>query len=79
MPALAALAQSIVVEEQAARRPMTVVIAPVVADEAEATFDVPDVAEPIAATVVESVTRTSVELSPRTEAPVRFAAVPAGA
>ena len=79
MPALAALAQRIIVEEQAARRPMTVVIAAVVADEAEATFDVPVVAEPIAATVVESVTRTSVELSPRTEAPVRFAAVPAGA
>ena len=79
MPALAALAQRIIVEEQAARRPMTVVIAAVVADEAEATFDVPVVAEPIAATVVESVTRTSVELSLRTEAPVRFAAVPAGA
>jgi hypothetical protein len=79
MPALAALAQRIVVEEQAARRPMTVVIAPVVADEADATFDVPVVVEPAAVTVVESVTRTSVEPSPRTEAPVRFAAVPAGA
>jgi hypothetical protein len=79
MPALAALAQRIVVEEQAARRPMTVVIAPVAADEAEATFDVPVVAEPVAVTVVEAVTRTSVEPSSRTEAPVRFAAVPAGA
>ena len=79
MPALAALAQRIVVEEQAARRPMTVVIAPVAADEAEATFDVPVVAEPVAVTVVEAVTRTAVEPSPRSEAPVRFAAVPAGA
>ena len=79
MPALAALAQRIVVEEQAARRPMTVVIAPVAADEAEATFDVPVVAEPVAVTVVEAVTRTAVESSPRSEAPVRFAAVPAGA
>jgi hypothetical protein len=79
MPALAALAQRIVVEEQAARRPMTVVIAAVVADEAEATVDVPVVVEPVAVTVVESVTRTPVEPSPRSEAPVRFAAVPAGA
>jgi hypothetical protein len=82
MPALAALAQRIVVEEQAARRPMTVVIAAVVADEAdeaEATFDVPVVVEPVAVTVVESVTRTSVEPSPRSEAPAHFAAVPAGA
>ena len=79
MPALAALAQRIVVEEQAARRPMTVVIAAVVTDEAEATIDVPIVVEPAAVTVVESVTRPSVEPSPRSEAPVRFAAVPAGA
>jgi hypothetical protein len=79
MPALAALAQRIVVEEQAARRPMTVVIAAVVTDEAEATVDVPVVAEPVAVTVVEAVSRTSVEPSPRSEAPVRFAAVPAGA
>jgi hypothetical protein len=79
MPALAALAQRIVVEEQAARRPVTVVIAAVVADEAEATIDVPVVVEPVAVTVVESVTRPSVEPSPRSEAPVRFAAVPAGA
>jgi len=79
MPALAALAQRIVVEEQAARRPMTVVIAAVVVDEAEVAIDVPIVTEPIAVTVVESVTRPSVEPSPRSEAPVRFAAVPAGA
>ena len=79
MPALAALAQRIVVEEQAARRPMTVVIAPVVADEAEATIDVPVVVESVAVTVVEAVSRTPVEPSPRSEAPVRFAAVPAGA
>ena len=79
MPALAALAQRIVVEEQAARRPMTVVIAPVVADEAEPTIDVPVVVESVAVTVVEAVSRTSVEPSPRSEAPVRFAAVPAGA
>ena len=76
MPALAALSTRIVVEEQAARRPMTVVIAPV-ADEvvAETASDVSALAEP----VVEVVILPSVESSPRSEAPVRFAAVPAGA
>ena len=76
MPALAALSTRIVVEEQAARRPMTVVIAPV-ADEvvAETASDISALAEP----VVEVVILPSVESSPRSEAPVRFAAVPAGA
>jgi hypothetical protein len=78
MPALAVLAQRIVVEEQAARRPVTVVIAPVAAEEVAISHDIPVVVEP-AATVVESLTRTSVEPTSRSEAPVRFAAVPAGA
>jgi hypothetical protein len=79
MPALAALAQRIVVEEQAARRPVTVVIAPVAAEEVAISHDVPADVEPVAAAAVESVTRTSVEPTLRSEAPVRFAAVPAGA
>jgi hypothetical protein len=79
MPALAALAQRIVVEEQAARRPVTVVIAPVAAEEVAISHDVPAEVEPVAAAAVESVTRTSVEPTSRSEAPVRFAAVPAGA
>lgn len=80
MPALAALSTRIVVEEQAARRPMTVVIAPVAEEVVpDATMDVSPVVEPVAAPVVESVTRPSVESSSRSEAPVRFVAVPAGA
>jgi hypothetical protein len=85
MPALAALSTQIVVEEQAARRPMAVVIAPV----AEAVVaqdivtDIPSddahMVEPVVASVVESVTRPAVESTSRSDAPVRFVAVPAGA
>jgi hypothetical protein len=74
MPALAALSTRVVVEEQAARRPMTVVIA--VAEEVVAE------AEPIVATVepvVDVVIRPSVDENPRSETPIRFVAVPAGA
>ena len=76
MPALAALSTRVVVEEQAARRPMTVVIAPV-ADEvvAEPASNVSAIVEP----VLDVVIRPSVDSSPRSEAPVRFVAVPAGA
>jgi hypothetical protein len=76
MPALAALSTRIVVEEQAARRPMTVVIAPV-ADTvvAETASDISALAEP----VVEVVILPSIEPGSRSEAPVRFVAVPAGA
>jgi hypothetical protein len=66
MPALAAMAAGVVAEEQALRRPMTVVIA----------ID-PDVDQ------IEPSTDTgesgTIETGPRGEAPVRFAAVPAGA
>jgi len=66
MPALAAMAAGIVAEEQALRRPMTVVI----------TADPPvDHQEP--STVTEE--SGAIEIGPRGEAPVRFAAVPAGA
>jgi hypothetical protein len=76
MPALAALSTRVVVEEQAARRPMTVVITPVANEVvAESTSDVSLVVEP----VVDVVIRPSVDSSPRSEAPVRFVAVPAGA
>ena len=76
MPALAALSTSIVVEEQAARRPMTVVIAPVTEEvEVESLSAIPESVEP----VVEVVIRPSVESGPRSDAHVRFVAVPAGA
>ena len=76
MPALAALSTRIVVEEQAARRPMTVVIAP--ATDVVVTNAASDVA-PMVEPVVEVVVQPPVESSPRSEAPARFAAVPAGA
>lgn len=80
MPALAALSTRIVVEEQAARRPMMVVIAPL-ADEVVVDV-IPDpspVIHAVVESVIEPVTRPSVEVPTRNEAPVRFVAVPAGA
>jgi len=76
-PALAALAASIVVEEQAARRPMTVVIAPV-AEEVPAEGPAPDPTsnEPRLDVVI---TRPPVEPIRTIETPVRLVAVPAGA
>ena len=76
-PALAALAARIVVEEQTTRRPMTVVIAPVL--EAE---DVPEDAPadiPSNAPVDLVIARPSVETNRASETPVRLVAVPAGA
>jgi hypothetical protein len=66
MPALAAMAAGIVAEEQALRRPMTVVIT---------TDPAIDHLEP--STVTEA--SGAIESGQRGEAPVRFAAVPAGA
>jgi hypothetical protein len=66
MPGLAAMAAGIVAEEQALRRPMTVVLA----------VD-PVVTQPEPSTVTEE--SGAIETGPRGEAPVRFAAVPAGA
>jgi hypothetical protein len=66
MPTLAAMAARIVAEEQALRRPMTVVLT------------VDPVAEPHEPPTVTEV-RGTIETGPRGEAPVRFAAVPAGA
>lgn len=66
MPALAAMTAGIVAEEQALRRPMTVVIAP---------DPVVDNLEPSTVTDVSG----NIETGPRGEVPVRFAAVPAGA
>jgi hypothetical protein len=69
MPALAAMSSGIVAEEQALRRPMTVVIAPdPVVDGIEGA------AADQAAEAVEAA-----EPNQRGERPVRFAAVPAGA
>jgi len=80
MPALAALSTRIVVEEQAARRPMTVVIASVAEEVAP---DEPPVVQiepdPVSVPVMASVTRPTAESSPRTETPARFAVVPVGA
>ena len=66
MPALAAMAAGIVAEEQALRRPVTVVL----------TVD-PIVPQSEPTTVTEET--GAKEIGPRGEAPVRFAAVPAGA
>ena len=66
MPALAAMAAGIVAQEQALRRPMTVVLT---VEPAEGPY------EPTTATEGAG----AIETGPRSEAPVRFAAVPAGA
>ena len=74
--ALAALAASIVVEEQAARRPVTVVIAPVAEDVSpDAPLDIPS--NESRSDVV--IARPSVEPTRAIETPVRLVAVPAGA
>lgn len=80
MPALAALSTRIVVQEQAARRPMMVVIAPVADDSSVDVTPEPSAAiVPVVETVVEPVLRHAMEVPARNEAPVRFVAVPAGA
>jgi hypothetical protein len=66
MPALAAMAAGVVAEEQALRRPVTVVIT---------TDPVVDHLEPSTVTEVSG----TMETGPRGEASLRFAAVPAGA
>jgi hypothetical protein len=76
MPALAALSTRVVVEEQAARRPMRVVIAPVAEDVAT---EPASSISPVVEQVVDVVIRPSVDTSSRSEAPVRFVTVPAGA
>ena len=76
MPALAALSTRIVVEEQAARRPMTVVIAPVAE---EVIIDVSSDLAPLVDPLAEVGIRASVGSGSRSEPPARFAVVPAGA
>ena len=74
-PALAALAARIVVEEQTARRPMTVVIAPAAEDVPnDAPADIPSHAHMDAV-----IARPPVETTRASETPVRLVAVPAGA
>ena len=75
MPALAALSTRIVVEEQAARRPMTVVIESVVDDVIDTPAAIPAIVEP----VVDVVIRSPGEPSRGSEPAVRYAVVPAGA
>jgi hypothetical protein len=84
-PALAALSASIVVEEQAARRPMTVVITPV-AEEAPAEAlpadEAPNVTPDITSNDAPServIARPPVEPIRGSEPSVRLVAVPAGA
>ncbi len=79
-PALAALAARIVVEEQTARRPMTVVITPAAEDVSEgvpddAPADIPSTVAPVDVVIA----RPPVEPIRGTETPVRLVAVPAGA
>ena len=76
-PALAAASSRIVAEEQALRRPVTVVIAPI-AQVDEALVEPESVAEPVAAYIV-PVVQPVKDPSPKGEVPVRFALVPAGA
>lgn len=75
-PALAALAASIVVEEQAARRPMAVVITPV-AEELAA--DAPAGISSNDSPLDRAIARPPVEPTRASEIPVRLVAVPAGA
>ena len=75
MPALAALSTRIVVEEQAARRPMTVVIEPVADEILDEAATIAAVVEP----VVDVLVRPPVEPTRGSEPTVRFAVVPAGA
>jgi len=79
-PALAALAASVVVEEQAARRPMTVVITPV-AEEVPADVTPADTPEITSndAPADRVIARPRVEPIRASETPVRLVAVPAGA
>lgn len=80
MPALAALSMRIVVEEQASRRPVMVVIAPVAEEVVvDGIADPPTVAHAVVESVIEPVTRPTVDVPTRNDAPVRFVAVPAGA
>ena len=80
-PALAALAASIVVEEQAARRPMAVVIAPVAEEvPTEPATDITSTdITPNDAPSDRVIARPPVEPSRGSDIPVRFVAVPAGA
>ncbi len=75
MPALAALSTRIVVEEQAARRPMTVVIEPVADEVIQAPAAIAAIVEP----VVDVVIRSPVEPARGSEPVARYAVVPAGA
>jgi hypothetical protein len=97
MPSLAAMAAGIVAEEQALRRPMTVVLAVEAVVEAAIEPVVEAVIEPVLEVVVDrsqplgrpvvqqsepstvSEGSGAIDTGPRGEAPVRFAAVPAGA
>ena len=76
-PALAAASSRIVAEEQALRRPVTVVIAPI-AEVDVALVEPESLAEPVSAYIV-PVVQPVQDPSPKGEAPVRFALVPAGA
>jgi hypothetical protein len=80
-PALAALSASIVVEEQAARRPVTVVITPAAEEvpaEALPADEAPEISSNDAPTDRVNA-RPHVEPIRATETPVRLVAVPAGA
>jgi hypothetical protein len=79
-PALAALSASVVVQEQAARRPMTVVITPAAKEvPADAAPDVtPDITSNDAPTD-RVIARPQAEPNRASDTPVRLVAVPAGA
>ena len=80
-PALAALAASIVVEEQAARRPVTVVIAPAAEEVSAEALPVDEApgGTPYDAPAERVSARLPIEPIRTSETPVRLVAVPAGA
>ena len=80
-PALAALSASIVVEEQAARRPVTVVITPAAEEAPVEALPVDEASAPTSldAPTDRVIARPHVEPIRSSETPVRLVAVPAGA
>jgi hypothetical protein len=85
-PALAALSASIVVEEQAARRPVTVVITPAAEEAPSERLPAEELPADVARDITSSdaptdrvIARARVEPVRANETPVRLVAVPAGA
>jgi hypothetical protein len=84
MPALAAMSSGIVAQEQALRRPMTVVITPEIVPSLDQDLAVvPDIASTTGAdaqdAAIATATADATDLPSRSDRTLRFAALPAGA